>query len=395
MLKFLKLTFLKAIIFLKHILNNFFFITCKKFQIEKVMKKHNFNPGPAILPKEVLEKTAKAVLDLNNSGLSVMEISHRSKDFENILNETVSLFKEILNIPDGYHVLFLGGGAHTQFYMVPHNFLSKKAAYLETGEWAQRAIKEAQKYGEVQIVASSKDKNFTYIPKGWTIPTDVDYFHITTNNTIFGTEIRYDIESPVPLIADMSSDFCSRPIDVGKYALIYAGAQKNVGPAGVTIIIIKEEFLNSKQVQNRIMPLMLDYKVHVKNNSLFNTPPVINIYVVNETLKWLKSIGGVAEIEKINLEKAKTLYDYLDSSKMFVGTVAKEDRSIMNVCFVMRPEYKDKEEAFLEFTKQKGIVGIKGHRSVGGFRASLYNALPLESVKYLVQVMDEFEKNNL
>ncbi|MCX7954801.1 MAG: 3-phosphoserine/phosphohydroxythreonine transaminase [Bacteroidales bacterium] len=358
------------------------------------MKKHNFNPGPAILPKEVLENTAKAVIDLDNSGLSIMEISHRSKEFENILNETVELFKELLNIPSGYHVLFLGGGAHTQFYMVPHNFLNTKAAYLETGEWAQRAIKEAQKYGEVNIVASSKDKNFTYIPKGWTIPTDVDYFHITTNNTIFGTELRYDIESPVPLVADMSSDFCSRPIDVSKYSLIYAGAQKNVGPAGVTIIIIKEDFLNSKQVQNRVMPLMLDYKVHVKNNSLFNTPPVINIYVVNQTLKWLKSIGGVAEIEKINLEKAKILYEYLDNSKMFVGTVVKEDRSIMNVCFVMRPEYKEKEEAFLEFAKQKGIVGIKGHRSVGGFRASLYNALPLESVKYLIQVMDEFERNN-
>jgi phosphoserine aminotransferase len=355
------------------------------------MKKHNFNPGPAILPQEVFEKTAQAVLNFNNSGLSILEISHRSKDFENVLEQAISYIRQLLNLPENYKVIFLGGGASLQFSMVPFNFLKSKAAYLETGAWAEKAIKEAKGFGEVTIVASSANKNFSYIPKDFTIPTDVDYFHITTNNTIYGTEIRYDMDSPVPMVADMSSDFMSRPVDVSKYSLIYAGAQKNAGPAGVTIVIVKEEFLQNI-VTHRHIPTMLDYRTHVKNNSLYNTPPVFAIYVVMETMKWLLDLGGLAAIEKINIEKASLLYDAIDNSKMFVGTVEKESRSLMNVCFVMREEYKDKEEKFLEFAKERGIVGIKGHRSVGGFRASLYNALPKESVQVLIDAMHDFEK---
>ena len=355
------------------------------------MKKHNFNAGPSILPRIAIENTAKAILDLNGTGLSVLEISHRSKDFEAIINEAVALFKELLNIPEGYHVLFLGGGASLQFCMVPYNLLNKKAAYLETGVWAKKALKEAKLFGEVVTVASSADKNFTYIPKGFTIPTDVDYFHITTNNTIYGTEIREDFTSPVPLVADMSSDILSRPVDVSKYALIYGGAQKNLGPAGVTFVIVREDVLGKV---DRPIPTMLDYRTHVKENSLFNTPPVLPIYTVMETLRWIKSLGGVAEIEKMNKAKAQLLYDAIDNSKMFVGTAEKDSRSLMNICFVMKPEYADKEEAFLEFAKKRGMVGIKGHRSVGGFRASTYNALPLESVQALVECMYDFEKEN-
>ncbi len=356
------------------------------------MKKHNFNAGPAILPQIAIENTAKAILDFNGIGMSILEISHRSKDFQAVIDEAVALFKEVLNIPDGYHVLFLGGGASTQFFTVPFNFLGKKAAYLETGVWAKKAIKEAKLFGEVQVVASSADRNFCYIPKGWTIPADADYFHFTSNNTIYGTEIRHDIDSPVPVVCDMSSDFCSRPIDISKYALIYAGAQKNVGPAGVTVVIIKEDFLNNKQVKDRIIPTMVNYKTHVDEGSMFNTPPVLPIFTVKETLKWLKSIGGLTAIEKMNIEKAQILYDAIDNSKMFVGTVDKDSRSLMNICFVMKEQYKDKEEAFLEFAKTKGLVGLKGHRSVGGFRASTYNALPKESVIALVEAMQEFEK---
>ncbi len=358
------------------------------------MKKYNFNAGPAILPQVAIENTAKAVLDFNGIGMSILEISHRSKDFEAVINEAVALFKEILNIPEGYQVLFLGGGASTQFATVPFNFLNKKVAYLETGVWAKKAIKEAKLFGEVQTVASSADKNFTYIPKGWTIPEDVDYFHFTSNNTIYGTEIRKDFDAKVPIVCDMSSDFCSRPVDVSKYSLIYAGAQKNVGPAGVTVIIIKEDFLNKKQVAGRIIPTMINYKTHIEEGSMFNTPPVLPIFTVKETLKWLKSIGGLKAIEKMNIEKANLLYDAIDHSKMFVGTVEKDSRSLMNICFVMKPEYKDKEDAFMEFSKSKGIVGIKGHRSVGGFRASTYNALPKEAVQFLIDAMNEFEKKN-
>ena len=355
------------------------------------MKKHNFNAGPSILPRIAVENSAKAILDLNGIGLSLLEISHRSKDFQAILDETVALFKELLNIPAGYQVIFLGGGASLQFCMIPYNFLNKKAAYLETGVWAQKAIKEAKFFGEVDLVASSADKNFCYIPTGYTIPGDVDYFHITTNNTIYGSEIHVDIDSPVPLIADMSSDILSRPVDVSKYALIYGGAQKNLGPAGVTFVIIKEELLGKAE---RKIPTMLNYATHTKEPSLYNTPPVFAIYTCLETLRWIKSLGGVKAIEAMNIAKANLLYDTIDNSKMFIGTVAKESRSLMNICFVMKEQYKDKEDAFMEFAKTKGMIGIKGHRSVGGFRASVYNAMPIESVQTLVDAMQEFEKTN-
>ena len=354
------------------------------------MKKHNFNAGPSILPRIAVENSASAILDLKGTGLSLLEISHRSKDFQNILDETMALFKELLAIPEGYQVIFLGGGASMQFCMIPYNFLNTKAAYLETGVWAQKAIKEAKFFGEVNVVASSADKNFTYIPKGYNIPEDADYFHITTNNTIYGSEIRYDIDSPVPLIADMSSDILSRPVDISNYDLIYGGAQKNLGPAGVTFVIIKEKML--ERVTRKI-PTMLNYTTHLKEPSLYNTPPVFAIYTCMETLRWIKGLGGVKAVEDMNLKKAGLLYDAIDNSRIFVGTVEKESRSLMNICFVMKEQYKDKEDAFMEFAKGKGMIGIKGHRSVGGFRASTYNALPYESVKALVDAMQEFEKS--
>jgi phosphoserine aminotransferase len=353
--------------------------------------KHNFNAGPSVLPRIAIENSAKAILDLNGIGLSLLEISHRSKDFQAIIDEAMALFKELLNIPAGYQLLFLGGGASLQFDMVPYNLLNKKAAYLETGAWAQKAIKEAKFFGEVNVVASSADKNFTYIPKGYTIPTDVDYFHITTNNTIFGSEIRHDIDSPVPLVADMSSDILSRPVDISKYVLIYGGAQKNLGPAGVTFVIIKEDILGKV---DRKIPTMLNYATHLKEPSLYNTPPVFAIYTCLETLRWIKNLGGVKVMEEMNIKKAKLLYDAIDNSKMFTGTVEPDSRSLMNICFVMKEQYKDKEDAFMEVAKKKGMVGIKGHRSVGGFRASTYNALPYDSVKALVDCMAEFEKEN-
>ncbi|MEI6682410.1 MAG: 3-phosphoserine/phosphohydroxythreonine transaminase [Bacteroidota bacterium] len=355
------------------------------------MKKHNFNAGPSILPRIAVENSAKAVLDLNGIGLSLLEISHRSKDFQAILDETMSLFKELLNIPEGYEVLFLGGGASLQFCMIPYNFLNKKAAYLETGVWAQKAIKEAKFFGEVNVVASSADKNFTYVPRDYTVPADADYFHITTNNTIYGSELHQDIDCAIPLIADMSSDILSRPVDVSKYAMIYGGAQKNLGPAGVTFVIIKQELLSKVE---RKIPTMLNYATHLKEPSLYNTPPVFAIYTCLETLRWIKSLGGVKVIQDMNIRKAGLLYDAIDNSKMFVGTVSRESRSLMNICFVMKEQYKDKEDAFMEFAKTKGMLGIKGHRSVGGFRASTYNALPIESVQALVDAMHEFEKNN-
>lgn len=355
------------------------------------MKKHNFNAGPSILPRIAVENTAKAVLELNGSGMSLLEISHRSKDFQAVIDEAVALFKELLNIPENYHVLFLGGGASLQFCMVPFNLLKTKAAYLETGVWAKKALKEAKFFGEVVTVASSADKNFNYIPRGYQIPTDVDYFHITTNNTIYGSEIREDFDSPVTLVADMSSDILSRPVDVGKYGLIYGGAQKNLGPAGVTFVIIREDILGKV---DKPIPTMLDYRTHIKEGSMFNTPPVLPIFTINETLKWIKGIGGVKKIEEMNKAKAQLLYDAIDNSKMFVGTVEKDSRSLMNICFVMKDQYKDKEEAFMEFTKTKGMVGLKGHRSVGGFRASTYNALPIDSVQALIDCMHEFEQMN-
>ena len=354
------------------------------------MKKHNFSAGPSILPRVAVENAAKAVLDLNGIGLSVLEISHRTKDFEDVLDEAVSLFKELLHIPEGYSVLFLGGGASMQFCMVPFNLLEKKAGYINTGVWAKKALKEAKLFGEVETVASSEDKNFSYIPKGYTIPTDLDYLHITTNNTIFGTEYKTDIDSPVTLVADMSSDIMSRPVDVSKYGLIYGGAQKNLGPAGVTFVIVRNDILGKV---SRQIPTMLDYRTHIKDGSMFNTPPVFPIYVVRETLKWLKSIGGVPAVQKLNEEKAALLYNEIDRNPMFQGTAAKEDRSLMNVCFVYSDKYKDMDPAeFIGFAKERGMIGIKGHRLVGGFRASIYNAMPKESVQALVDCMQEFAK---
>jgi len=357
------------------------------------MRKHIFNAGPCKLPDVVLENTSKAVLELNNAGQSIMEVSHRSKDFEAVINEARTLMREILNIPENYHVLFLGGGASTQFAMVPFNFLKKKAAYVNSGVWAKTAIKEAKLFGEVDVIASSEDKNHTYYPKNFTIPTDVDYLHITTNNTIYGTEILEDITSPVPLIADMSSDFMSRPVDVRKYAMIYGGAQKNVGPAGVTFVIIKDEFL--KEVADRPIPTMFKYETHVKKESMHNTPPCVNIYVLKETLKWIKDMGGLKAMDKLAQERADMLYAEIDRNKLFVAPVEKGSRSRMNIVFVLKPEYKDLEEEFVKFCSARNITGIKGHRDVGGFRASMYNALPIDSVKVLVQAMEEFEKTNL
>ena len=352
------------------------------------MKKHNFYAGPSILSEYTIKNTAEAVLNFAGTGLSILEVSHRSKEFTAVIEEAAQLVKELLDVPEGYHVLFLGGGASTQFCMVPFNILKKKAAYLETGTWAVNAIKEAKLFGEVDVVASSKDANFSYIPKDFVVPADADYFHFTTNNTIFGTEIRKDLEVGVPLVADMSSDIFSRPVDVSKYDVIYAGAQKNLAPAGVTIVIVKESALG--QVE-RSIPTMLDYRTHLKKGSMFNTPPVLPIFSALQTLKYYKSLGGLEAIEKVDIEKAAKLYDAIDSSKMFVGTAATEDRSIMNVCFVMKPEYAELEKEFVEFATSQGMVGIKGHRSVGGFRASLYNALPMESVEALVATMKEFE----
>lgn len=323
------------------------------------MKKHNFNAGPSILPREVIEKTAQAVLDFENDGLSILEISHRAKNFQPIVDEAVALFKELLNIPEGYSVLFLGGGASLQFCMLPFNLLEKKAAYLNTGVWAKKALKEAKAFGEVVEVASSADANYTFIPKGYSIPTDADYFHITTNNTIYGTELLEDITSPVPLIADMSSDIFSRPVDVSKYGMIYGGAQKNLAPAGVTFVIVKDELLGKV---SRYIPTMLDYRTHIKEGSMFNTPPVLPIYAALQTLKWLKSQGGLVQVEKNNIAKATLLYNAIDNSKMFVGTANKEDRSRMNICFVMKPEFQHLEADFLKFATSKGMVGLKGHR---------------------------------
>ena len=354
------------------------------------MKKvHNFNAGPSILPRVAIENTAKAVLDLNGIGMSILEISHRSKDFQAVIDEAIALFKEQLGIPEGYHVLFLGGGASMQFCMIPFNLLNKKAAYVDSGVWAKKAIKEAKLFGEVNVIASSAEKNYNFYPPIENIPTDVDYLHITTNNTIYGTEILKDIDSPVPLVADMSSDIFSRPVDVSKYAMIYGGAQKNLGPAGATFVVVKEDILGKVE---RAIPSMLDYRTHIKEGSMYNTPPCLPIYTIMETLRWIKSLGGVKEIQKMNIAKAKLLYDAMDESKIFVGTVEKESRSLMNICFVMRPGYENLEEEFMNFAKANGMVGIKGHRSVGGFRASTYNALPTESVQALVDCMKEFEK---
>lgn len=354
------------------------------------MKKvHNFTAGPCILPQEAIDKTIEALKDFKGTGLPVISISHRTKEWESVMDECRSLWRELLNIPDDYEILFLPGGASMCFLYVAMNFLEKKAAYLETGVWAKKALKEARGLGEAYAIASSADKTFSYIPKGYEIPADLDYFHITTNNTIYGTEIREDIDSPVPLIADMSSDIMSRPVDVSKYAMIYGGAQKNVGPAGVAFAIVRRDLLGKV---SHYIPTMLDLRTHIDGKSMFNTPPVFAIYVMNETLKWLKGIGGVEAINKINQEKADLLYGEIDRNPLFVGTAAKEDRSIMNVCFVMALGYEELQDEFMAFAKERGMMGIKGHRSVGGFRASIYNACPIESVQALVDCMREFEQ---
>ncbi len=352
---------------------------------------HNFNAGPCVLPRKAVQAAIDALHDFKGTGMSVIELSHRSKEWEATMAECTALWKEILNIPEGYQVLFMGGGASMQFLYVAMNLLENKAGYLETGVWAKKAYKEAKGLGNAICIASSSDKNYSYIPKGYEIPKDLDYFHITTNNTIYGTEIHQDMDCPVNLVADMSSDIMSRPVDVSKYALIYGGAQKNVGPAGVTFVIVREDILGKV---SRYLPTMLDYRTHIKESSMFNTPPVFSIFVMNETLKWVKEQGGLNAIYKMNTEKAALLYNEIDRNKMFVGTAQKEDRSIMNICFVMAEEFKDKEESFMTFAKEKGMVGIKGHRSVGGFRASTYNACPIESIKALVACMQEFEKLN-
>ena len=354
------------------------------------MKKYNFNAGPSILPREVIEQTAQAIIDFNGSGLSILEISHRHKDFQAVIDEAEALFKEILGVPEGYSVLFLGGGASLEFCMVPMNFLGKKAAYLNTGVWAKKAMKEAKAFGEVVEVASSADTTYNYLPKGYTIPADADYFHYTANNTIYGTEIRETPDSPVPMICDMSSDIFSHPVDVSKYICIYGGAQKNLAPAGVTFVVVKNEALG--QVE-RYIPTMLDYRTHVEGGSMFNTPPVLPIYTAMLTLRWIKKCGGIAEMERRAIERADLLYGEIDRNKLFKATIADPaDRSRMNICFVMNDEYKDLEAGFLKFATERGMVGIKGHRSVGGFRASCYNAMPLEGVQALVDCMQEFEK---
>lgn len=349
------------------------------------MRKHNFGAGPGILPEEALKKSAAAVLDFNGIGMGVLEISHRSKDFEAVLSKAKSLVKELLNVPDTHEVLFLQGGASTQFAMVPMNLLKSKAAYLDQGAWSNKAIKEAKLFGDVVVVASSKDKNYSYMPKGYEIPSDCDYFHITSNETIHGTQIKDFPQSPIPVVCDMSSDIFSRPVDVSKFDLIYAGAQKNMGPSGVTLVIIKKDIVGK---HGKTIPTMMDYKTHLENDSLYNTPPVFSILVCMHTLEWLKSIGGVPGIKKINDEKFALFYNEVDNNPMFIGTSAKEDRSPMNACFLLKDAAMD--EAFLSAVKEAGIIGLKGHRSVGGFRASMYNALPLDSVKALVNVMKEF-----
>jgi len=354
------------------------------------MKKHNYSAGPCILPQEVFEKSAAAILNFNNSGLSILEISHRSKDFVAVMEEARALALDLLGLTGkGYQALFLHGGASLEFLMTPYNLMTKagKAAYLETGTWAQGAIKEAKAFGETVIVASSKTDNFTYIPKDYAIPADADYFHCTSNNTIFGTQMKSFPEVTIPMVCDMSSDIFSRQIDFSKFDLIYAGAQKNMGPAGVTLVIVKESILGKT---GRSIPNMLNFEQHIEKESMYNTPPVFAVYTSLLTLQWLKNLGGIAAIEKINNAKAELLYNEIDRNPYFRGTANTEDRSVMNATFLLEDE--SQAAVFDEMWKAAGISGIAGHRSVGGYRASIYNALPLESVQVLVDVMQEFER---
>ncbi len=351
------------------------------------IKKHNFSAGPAILPQSVIEEAAQAVLDFNGSGLSLLEVSHRGKDFEAVVSDAEALVREIGGFDDRFAVIFLGGGASTQFAMAPMNLLAdgEKAAYVDTGVWANKAIKEAKLFGNVDVLASSKDSNYNFIPKGYAVPSDAAYLHLTSNNTIYGTQLQQFPTSPVPLVCDMSSDMFSRPFDAEQFGLIYAGAQKNIGPAGVTVVIVRRDLIGRS---GRKLPSMFDYRLHDENGSMYNTPPVFPLYVTMLTLRWLKSVGGLAGIQQKNEEKAAILYHEIDANPLFVGTVAKEDRSRMNVCFL--PTNPEHEEPFMKMAKAEGIDGIKGHRSVGGFRASIYNAMPQESVEVLVDVMREF-----
>ena len=353
------------------------------------MKKYNFGAGPSILPQEVIRATAEACINFDGMDLSLMEISHRSPNFQAVIDEARALVAELLQLPADYSVIFLGGGASTQFCYVPYNLLEHKAAYLNTGTWAKKALKEAKLFGEVVEVASSEAAHYTYLPKDFTVPTDADYFHITTNNTIYGTEWHEDLDSPVPLVADMSSDIFSRVIDPTKYALIYAGAQKNLSMAGVTLVIVRNDVLGKV---TRPLPTMIDYRTHIDKGSMFNTPPVVPIFTCLQTLRWIKAQGGVAEMERRARERAELLYGEIDRNSLFRGTVTDPaDRSYMNVCFVMAEGHEALESEFLAFATARGMHGIKGHRSVGGFRASVYNAMPLEGVQALVETMQAFE----
>lgn len=354
------------------------------------MKVHNFNAGPAILPEEVIHGASEAILEFNNSGMSLLEISHRSKDFQSVIDESVSLIKEITGLPDNYKVLFLQGGASTQFALVPMNILGSKetAGYVNTGTWANKAMKEAKLFGTTNEVASSQNSNYNFIPKDYSIDPHLKYLHLTSNNTIYGTQLKNFPKCEVPVIIDMSSDIFSRRCDFNQFDLIYAGAQKNIGPAGVTLVIVNENILGKV---DRTIPSMFDYRIHIKENSLYNTPPVFSIYVTLLTLRWIKK-NGLEQIEKTNALKAKIIYDEIDFNPLFKGTVAKEDRSFMNVNFIM--ENRELEQPFLQFAKENNCIGLAGHRSVGGFRASIYNALPLSSVEYLVSLMKEFSSKN-
>lgn len=351
------------------------------------MKKHNFYAGPAILPEAAIEETINALRDFAGTGISLASISHRSKEFDAVVTETQELMKELLSVPEGYSVIFVGGGASTQFAMVPFNLMSNKAVYLNTGTWSTKAVKEAKLFGDVIEI---KGENFFGIPKGFEIDESADYFHFTTNNTIYGTEIFHDFDTKIPVISDMSSDILSRPVDVSKYGIIYGGAQKNLAPSGVTFAIVKHDILG--KVSHKI-PTMLNYQTHIDKGSMFNTPPVIPIFTLLQTLKWIKENGGVEGMEKRAIAKADLIYGEIDRNKLFRPTVeAEEDRSRMNVCFVMNDEYKELEAEFVKYATEKGMLGVKGHRSVGGFRASIYNALSLESVAALVECMKQFEK---
>ena len=354
------------------------------------MKKHNFFAGPSILSQYTIKNTADAILNFADTGLSLMEVSHRGKEFIAVCNDAINMVKELLDVPSTHEVIFLGGGASLQFCMVPYNLLKNKASYLDSGTWASKAIKEAKIFGEVDVVASSKDQNYSYIPKDYKVSDDSDYFHITTNNTIYGTQLQSMPQVNVPLVADMSSDIFSCPIDISKFDAIYAGAQKNLAPSGVAIVIVRKDALDKVE---RPIPTMLKYSTHVSNESMFNTPPVVPIFAALQTLKWYKEQGGILAMQKKNIEKAAILYDEIDRNKLFKGTAVTEDRSLMNVCFVMNDEYKELEAEFGSYATAAGMIGLKGHRSVGGFRASIYNGMPIESVKALVETMQAFENN--